>query len=82
MKVWVAESGCYEQRYISGVYATAEAAMADHPLPRTIPADFKPTAADYSRPGGWVQSDDGSWDNGLDWDDSVTIYPMDVEGAA
>ena len=28
MKVWVLESGCYEQRCVAGIYTSAEIAMA------------------------------------------------------
>lgn len=34
MRVWLYESGCYEQRGVDGVYATAEAAMAANPSKR------------------------------------------------
>jgi len=34
-----------------------------------------------SRPGGWQQDKStGAWDNGLDWDDGISIEPYDVQG--
>ena len=36
MKVYVLESGVYEERCVAGVYATAEAAMRAHPHPGWI----------------------------------------------
>ncbi len=85
MKVYVVETGCYDSRFVSGVYASPEAAMAAHP----IPADYKypnpPSAANLSRPTGWTRDtyadDTVSWSNGLDWDNAASIEEYEVEGA-
>lgn len=81
MRVWVAEQGAYSSRGIIGVYATAEAAMADNPVPVNARIPTVPTASNMSRPGGWQQDKStGAWDNGLDWDDGISIEPYDVQG--
>lgn len=71
--VWVAEVGSYEDRYIAGVYLSAEAAMGDHPIPTGPRA--KPC-----RPGGW-QLDGESWWNGLDWGEAVTVEFYEIHEA-
>lgn len=68
--VWVAEKGCYSDRFVTGVYVSAEAGMAhnhrsgEHWVPDTS-IDINPTPM---------------WDNGLDWDSAVSLYPYRVEG--
>lgn len=68
--VWVAEQGAYSSRGIIGVYATAEVAMAEHPV------NDKPR--NQIRTGGWQQDERGAWDNGLDWDDGISVEPWPV----
>ena len=70
--VWVAEKGCYEDRFLQGLYESAAAAMAANPIP------VDPDPRDVHRPGGWQEADDGTWSNGLDWDEAVWIYPETV----
>jgi hypothetical protein len=73
--VWVVEQGVYEQRGVEGVYASLEAAIADHPVraPRPTPYYHRwPT----EREGGWQLQNDGSWSNGLDHDSAKTITPL------
>lgn len=80
MKVYVVETGCYEDRCVSGVYATLEAAMAAHPVRDPIPKEQQ-RGSTHERPGGWQLSTDGrDWQNGLDWSDHATITAYDVEG--
>lgn len=58
--VWIVETGCYENRYISGVFASAEAAMAAHP-PKPVRQDHVPSALNASRPGGWQHDIARGW---------------------
>jgi hypothetical protein len=81
MRVWVAERGCYSGRSVVGVYATAQAAMDDNPIPENYKYPTVPTASNASRRGGWRQDADGWWSNGLDWDDAVDIEPYELQGA-
>jgi hypothetical protein len=77
MIVWVAESDCYENRSIEGVYSTKEVAMALLPVASDV------SSHNVRRPGGWQPVDpdnpDGCmWTNGLDWFDSCRIWPVVV----
>lgn len=83
--VYLLETGCYEDRYVSGVYATPEAAMKA----------WSPTRPDGSRgvygreygkragdpwPYEWSGPDeDGHYTFGADWEDAATIMPYEVE---
>jgi hypothetical protein len=67
--VWVVERGCYESTYVEGVYATIEAAIAANPVPED---------GDVSCPGGWQQTGDDSWSNGMDWDYAARAFRMEV----
>jgi hypothetical protein len=75
--VYIVEQGLYSDRGIVGVYATPEAAMTEHPLPKKI---LKHT----EREGGWQPLTDAEsgqeWHNGLIWDDCKTIKRYTVEG--
>ena len=73
MKVWVAVSGMYDSETVSGVYATAEAAMEAQPV------------REGAKPGrggiGWKwvdYADGGWWGNGCDYDDHVTVEAYEV----
>lgn len=86
MWVWIVETGSYENRGVSGVYASREAAIAAHPIPSNYAYPEKPTASNASRRGGWRPNnpedpDNCSWSNGLDWDAAADVYPMEVKGA-
>ena len=71
--VWVAERGIYSDRGVVGVYATAEVAMEDNPLP---------TNPRYViEAGGWQRKENGTWENGLDYDEYVSIQPWPLHGA-
>lgn len=70
-KVYVVETGCYDSKFISGVYASPEVAMAAHP-----PSER--SGAVVTRPGGWHKTNDTTWYNGLDWDDAATIWEYEV----
>lgn len=76
MKVYVVERGCYEERYVAGIYSSVEAALAAHPLPREG-VNKGPGSAE--RPGGWQSTGDGRWSNGLDWDEAESITEMEVD---
>ena len=78
-KVWLAITGCYEDRRVSGVYASAEAAMKAHPLARTVPVGYKAGAGSAIRGGGWLQDEDGNWDNGLDWHEACSVEAYEVQ---
>jgi hypothetical protein len=79
MKVYVVEKGVYEARHIAGVYATIEAAIAAHPVPR------EPKVFPYERAGGWQREGESQicWWNGLDGDDDIAqITEYDVQEVA
>lgn len=61
MTVWLLETGLYADARVSGVYVTAEAAMAARPE------------------GNWVKDGEGSWVNGLDWDEFAMVNEWEVE---
>jgi hypothetical protein len=67
MKVYVVERNVYSDRYIEGVYATPESAIAANPS-----GDWQKHEDDID---GQVWR---SWDNGLDWDAYAYIREMDV----
>ena len=69
MKVWIAEKGCYSDRGIAGVYATAEIAMKH--LDR-------PGSNWRYETWGWEGREWSQWTNGLDWDDLVDITEAEV----
>lgn len=74
--VWIVEVGCYDERYIQGVYSSPEAAIAANPLPTH-------DRVTVTRPGGWakVEQDEWvEWDNGLDWDDAARCYSLTIDG--
>lgn len=72
MKVWVVEQGVYSSRGVTGVYATAEAAMADNPLPMQ---------SQYPCVAAWTQDENGNWDNGLDYEQAISITAFELQGA-
>lgn len=75
MKVWVAVAGMYDSECVSGVYATAEAAMDAH----LINDAAKPAHGGI----GWKwheHGDGGWWGNGCDYGDCVVIEEYEVEG--
>ncbi len=65
-KVWVLERGCYDSCHVSGIYKTAELGMKAHPEGNW----------EYSRYGQSGEYEE--WDNGLDWDDSLRLFPQTV----
>lgn len=83
MKVYVVETGLYDSRSVAGVYATAEAAMAAHPvdLPARVQLPGFASSPNYIyRAGGWQQDGYGNWDNGLDFDDYACVTEYEVKG--
>jgi hypothetical protein len=80
MKVYVVEVGAYEEMYIEGIYATLEAAIAANPIPADYSYSVTPSAANTSRPGGWIKSDEGYWSNQLDWSNGKSITEYEVQG--
>lgn len=79
VKVYVVEQGCYENRGVVGVYASAEAAMLAHPIPADYRYPETPTAFNASRPGGWKKTSETTWGNGLDWDLSCEVIEYELE---
>lgn len=67
MNVWILEVGCYNDRYVKGVYATREAAIAAGPG-----GTWKPHGAENDALG--------AWGNDLDWDLAGTVSSWVVEG--
>lgn len=73
--VYVVERGCYEQRYVGGVYDSPELAMADLPgqrWTRSITTHYP----DW--PALTPVEHRESWTNDLDWDDSCEIRAMEI----
>lgn len=84
--VWVLEVGCYSDRYVDGVYASRDAALAANPVRE--PTDRERLgglgSASAYRPGGWQPSDPDDpdncdWSNGLDWGEAAHLQPMEVQ---
>ena len=84
MKVYVLETGCYSDKYVVGVFATPEAAMAARPV--------RPNAqkASWVDKVGWREDashfdEDGyggrlpTWSNGCDWSDLACIEEYEVQ---
>lgn len=76
MKVYVLETGCYENRYVSGIYDSPERAMAA--------ADGKWTKTTWNigvpKSGEeWHDRPRVSWDNDLDWDSAASVSEFDLE---
>lgn len=75
MRVYVLETGCYEQQGVAGIFTSVEAAVAASPIRE---------GATVLRPGGWKPDDapgfEGHWNNGCDWDDAASIWPTEVRG--
>jgi len=69
--VYVLEVGCYEQRYIAGVYANPEAATSAHAPER--PAYRIRDTYEWSGP-----DDDGMYHFDADWDDAASVIPYEV----
>lgn len=90
MKVYVLETGSYEDRGITGVYSTADAAMAAANLPTReasgpstrVVADVatgtRQIVTTFSRPAWkWIEADDGSWYYaGME---SASVTPYEVQ---
>lgn len=75
MGVFIAESGSYENRGVTGIYDSAERAMADNPgrvWTKTIWTDYP----------DWPKTDTvrhwTSWENDLGSDDACTISEMEI----
>jgi hypothetical protein len=75
VKVYVVEEGVYAERWVSGVYASLEAAQEANPIPE------QPTTTTYDGQG-WRQVREGHWTNGLDYGELVAITEYDVIGEA
>lgn len=81
MKVYVLETGCYENRGVAGVFDSPERAMATQPDCRWVKTRWvsyrerlPDGGPDLSQPEYHV-----SWDNDRDWDLSATISEYDLE---
>lgn len=92
-RVYVLETGCYEDRSIEGVYATPGAAMAAwHPTPpepRMLPGKvvYDSTTSEITRAPErpatthtytWTRRDWGWYFDG-DWDDAADITEHEVQ---
>ncbi|MDA8332393.1 MAG: hypothetical protein M0027_14560 [Candidatus Dormibacteraeota bacterium] len=88
MKVYTLEIGCYSDRGLVGVYATAEAAMAAFVKGRTtfLRIDKEDTAPiskmrwrrqeyDNPIPGGPLCD----WTNNGDWESAATVQEWEIE---
>lgn len=64
--VYVVEQGCYSDRGVNGVYASAEAAMQAYPG-----EEWEPYGS--SEPGAM-------WGNDKDWDEHLTITRHELLG--
>jgi hypothetical protein len=83
VKVYVVETGTYDEQSISGVYITPESAMAAHPIPIELSDPPVGGNAYIVVPGGWRKLEDGQerncWYNGLDWKYAATITEYEVQ---
>lgn len=70
MKVWVVETGCYENFGLSGVYSSLDVAKENHPITDSMLKQY-PDAQ-------WIQESDGSWSNNADWDHLTQIREVEV----
>lgn len=81
--VYVVEQGMYSSCGVIGVYVSAEAAMAAHPIPANYSYPDQPTASNASRRGGWrpdTYSEPGHrWSNGLDWEDAMDVTRYELK---
>jgi len=72
--VYVVIYGCYEEREVTGIYDSPEAAMADNPVP------VRPLRR-LERDGGWKLNPyaECEWSNGLDWNDRASITRFELK---
>jgi len=75
--VWVVESGVCEDRFIAGVFDSAEAAKDAFPVRPLRDNEYLTDPDSRARPGGW-QWDGHRYLNGLDWDEAASISPVRV----
>lgn len=82
--VYVLEVGCYEERYIAGVFATAELAMEQHAPKRSddyrgikIRESGERWSYEWSGP-----DEEGGHRFGADWEDSADVTRYEVKGAS
>ncbi len=84
MRVWIVETGMYEDKGIGGVYSSPERAMAAHPIPADYKFPKKPSAMDLSAPLGWheeiINGVNYGWTNGMDWDNAAQLIEFEVDG--
>ena len=70
MRVYIAEQGLYENRFVAGIFDTPERAMAacgDGPWTKTTWTSH-PQWPDRTEVRHWI-----TWANDLDWDDAIQI---------
>ena len=79
VKVYVAEAGVYHERYVEGVYATAEAAMAANPVTADMAASERLRLPSVEPE--WHKTGDGEWSNGCDYTRAVSVTEYELEGA-
>jgi len=80
MKVYILETGCYEDRYTHGIYSTPEKAMAAwHPDPSK---SWHSAGYSYTWGGREKDDDDGvdyGWEFDADWEDAARVREYEVD---
>lgn len=72
--VWILEFGMYDSAGISGIYESAESAMAAHPVTAEQLARYP--GAKWARVGSELEQ---GWDNGCEFDDYRLVSPFVVQ---
>ena len=72
VRIYVLETGKYEERHITAVYSTLAKALATNPIAQWD--------AHHRSQRGWRREREGVWSNGLDWDDAKRILEFEVDG--
>jgi len=60
--LYVVECGVYAERYLAGVYLSAEEAKKDH----------------AHKDDNWTEDEHGNWDNGQDMLNAVSVWAFDL----
>jgi uncharacterized damage-inducible protein DinB len=89
MKVWVLETGSYEERIVQGVFSSAENAMAAWPIDdakrkRAADRRFRYVAATLYHVAradlAWAENSDGDWAlEAASWDDVATVRSYELD---
>ena len=75
MKLYIAHQGCYEDQYVAGIYSSPFLAMAVLPGKKWTKTTWTtyPNYPKLTNVSHWI-----SWDNDLDWSDSVSITEIEL----